>query len=272
MFASYPLEYNRILCWVKKKIMILLYSLRMSELCVKRNGMVRFFDGLGWVVLLAVWLGGCSGVRHTGEAYVLVGQAYPVAVDVKLKEGESASGEVFYRLAGEPGYRRQPLASRVGGRQLWASLPVDLSVVGQTIEYYLDIVKGGKPYAFYSPVSPRRVRVLDQRSYIAKKLRVDVSHSHSGHPVRFDLIAGGLAVSDAVLTYQVPGLPGWATASMRPAGRGRWRVEVPSWHAHAGWWNYRIDAVVEGISFHLPQHHWYSFELHAPPTDKAHGH
>ena len=209
---------------------------------------------------------GCAGVRHTGKPYVLAGQTYPIDVKVSVKPGETVSGTVYYRISGKTEFLPNPLIVRGGGKWLSANLPVEMSRPGQLIEYYIDIAKGNESHALYSPASPKRVKVLSIEDLVARQLHVEISYRHDGDPVEFFLHTGGLDVAYALLIYQTPGLPGWTTVDMRPTRTGPWCVKIPGEHAHAGWWNYRIEVVAEGIEHSIPDNRWESFEVTYPPV------
>lgn len=229
----------------------------------RRSGYLLAFAAIA----LSVVLTGCSGVKHSGPSYIQAGQPYPVQVTASPKKDQQVSGDVFYRPGGESQYQQMPLIVRNGGRNLSASLPVELSVAGQAIEYYIDVMKGDKQHGFYSPATPRRVEVLDRESFVARQLHVKVAFGYQGEPVKFFLATGGVDVYDPILKYQAPGISGWVTAPMTPGRNGRWFVVVPGDHVQAGWWNYRVDTLVDGVAYGIPAQDWESFEVKYPRVE-----
>lgn len=223
----------------------------------------------GWItslIVAAAILSGCSGVHHTSQSYCLVGQPYPIEVHVSLKETQTASGTVYYRSNKNFTYYPLPLLARGGGRVLSATLPASLSIANQTIEYYIDVMKNHKPYALRSPAVPYHVNVLTKQQLIYMKLRSKVKYGTAGDTVTFVLQTGDLRVNHASLTYQAPGLPGVTTTPLRHHHHGQMTVTIPGRHVQAGWWNYRIEAEVDGVYRVLPDDQdWDSFEVKQKP-------
>lgn len=221
---------------------------------------------LAALLLLTFTAAGCAKIRHVAQPFILEGHPSPIEVSVRLGKGQTASGNVHYRQNGDTDYQRLQLQALAGGKTLSASLPATLSESGHAIEYYIDVLRGDEPLALYSPGVPRRVPVLNHDQYVLRTLRLRVDHTHAGHPVRFVLHTGGLEVHEAVLTYQAPGIPGWTTASMRRLNRTSLDVLIPGEHVDAGWWNYRLDVVVDGTEYGIPTENWNSFEVGQRPV------
>lgn len=220
------------------------------------------------LLMLMLMASGCQSVNHTPEPYVLVGQPYPIEVRLDLEDGEHAEGTVHYRNTGERIYREAPMQILNGGKTLAASLPIDVSAAGRTIEYYINIQKGQSPVALGSTAYPHRARVVTLEQMVARTMNLTATGGHAGHPLTFKLYTGDLDVISARLVYQAPGLPGTTSAAMTRDSGSHWALNVPGEHVQAGWWNYRVETVVEGLRHAVPPTGWDRLEVvypEAPP-------
>ncbi|MHC4416381.1 MAG: hypothetical protein ACYS0G_13980 [Planctomycetota bacterium] len=200
---------------------------------------------------------GCTWVRHHVEPYHAAGTALPIEVTVGHKPDEPVSGTVYHRAVGGAAY--QAASMKLRGDQLWALLPTDHLGSEDTVEYYIDVMKGGKLIALGSPGSPYAVTVLDRSGMVRSNLHDRLVASDDEHEVRILLMANRQPIDQPRALYQMPGVPGDIRAPMEADGRGNYRIIIPPLAVRPGTWRYAIEVPFNGETFRLPRHGYRSF-------------
>ncbi len=216
-------------------------------------------------------LAGCgTGVRHSFSPYQPVGTALPIEVAVKHKADEYVNGTVHHRTSASAAY--QATAMELRGGQLWALLPTEDLQAHDTVEYYIDVNRGGDFLALGSPGSPYRVRFLGQDGMVIAGLRSKAYATDDAHPVRIVLIARYQQIDRPTVVYQVPGVPGEVRAAMQEDGNGNFHIVVPRHGVSAGQWKYAVEISLNGNDYRIPRRGYRSFAVkHYHPPKVAEG-
>lgn len=198
----------------------------------------------------AMLLPACSSVKHDPQEYHRAGQPLPITVTLDRKEGEAAKGAVHWRITGQNDYRALDLRQR--GDELWAQLPVEQAPIGASVEYFIDVDKGGRFVPLGSVGDPYTTRIVDPVHFSILKMSHRVDYGDSHQPIRFHLYTGGARIDHAEVVYNAPDLPGEARAPMLGPG-GHWFLEISDRGVRSGAWYYHINIHLNGKVYRLPE-------------------
>lgn len=213
----------------------------------------------------ALFMFGCTRVYHAYQPHHAAGTSMPIEVTLTHKHDEAVSGTVYYRPAGQGQYKAVPLSERPD--QLWAVLPTEDYEPDQRLQYYLDVAKEGKPFAFGSPGSPYEVTFLDQTDLILANLADEPTASDADHPVIIVLYAKGQPIDQPTAVYQMPGVPGDIRAPMQRDSYGNYYITIPHTAVSAGTWQYAIEVPLDGQLHRRPEQGYRTFSVTWPNYD-----
>jgi hypothetical protein len=223
---------------------------------------MRFVATLG---VMAALLGGCAAARHDPPAYHAAGSPLPIRVEVDRDKGQVAAGSVHWRLGGQRDYQAMPLQSR--GDELWAQLPVEPAQVGASVEYFIDVRRGGEFVPLANPAEPYSVRLVDPVHWSILNMRHHVDYGDALRPICFHLYTGDLRIDHAEVVYAAPDLPGEARAPMWGSG-GHWILEISDRGVRSGAWNYHIVIHLNGKVYRLPMDRDATFYVSESPPPR----
>jgi hypothetical protein len=241
----------------------------------------RFGLNLLTSTLLILILDGCASVRHTSLEDILIGESYPINIDLKIDDDEHAEGVVYYRTSKNPVLLMEPLRIEGRGQRLSFEIPSANLQQGDWIEYYLEIKKGDKFINKGSNSNMYHVDILTMQERIAKRLHSEVNAQFSGQPITFVLHGKGLNITSAEVIYQRPisrNFGSWRRQhtevlveerSPLRMQRDSFGITLPGSMVRSGVWNYRIEAQVEGEFYRLPKEGWYSFDVRRLPVPET---
>lgn len=205
---------------------------------------------------------GCTRVYHAYTPHHAVGTTVPIEVTLTHKHGEAVSGTVYYRPAGQGQYKAVAMNDRAD--QMWAILPTERYGPDERLQYYVDVSKEGKLFAFGSPGSPYEITFLDQTDMILANLADEPIASDADHPVIIALYAKGQPIEQPTAVYQMPGVPGDIRAPMKRDNYGNFYITIPSAVVIAGTWQYAIEVPLDGQVHRRPAQGYRTFSVTWP--------
>ncbi len=205
---------------------------------------------------------GCTRVYHAYGPNHAAGASLPIEVTLAYKPDDVVSGTVFYRPAGQGQYRAVTMKARAD--QLWAVLPTEQYAADEKLQYYLDVSRKGKLFAFGSPAAPYVVTFLAPTDLILANLSDGATSSDTEHPVIIALHANGQPIDQPTAIYQMPGVPGDIRAPMQPDRYGNYSITIPHTAVSAGRWQYAIEVPLDGKVYRRPAQGYRTFSVTWP--------
>lgn len=210
----------------------------------------------------ALVMAGCTRVYHAYSPHHPANTSLPIEVTLTHKPDQVVDGTVYYRPAGHGSYQAMPMSDRAN--QLWAVLPTENYGPDERLEYYLDVSKEGKPFAFGSPANPYEVTFLDRTGLILTSLMDQSIASDADHPVVITLYSRGQPIDPPTVIYEMPGVPGEIRAAMQADDHGNYSVTIPRRTVRAGAWQYAIEVPLNGRVYRRPERGFRRFTVERP--------
>jgi hypothetical protein len=196
-------------------------------------------------------LNGCGPVQHRHEPSVEMGQVLPIVVYLDVEPGQHVDGTVYYRLPEDPVFRGESM-ERIGD-ELHAGLPTQNLAAGESVAYYIHVLRDEQTHTFGSPAHPLKTLFLNREQYVREALEDQVDYGEAGERIRFVLRTGNVTAQKAEVIYEPPDTAATIQERMSRRFSNQWVLEIDGEDVAAGRWRYGIYVTVDGKLYLVPE-------------------